>query len=179
MRRLTERTPWPNCFMSGGGRIGRPAATTSPRIAGTWTDHHQQGCSTAMVASTNEHVDANQLVELAERQSWRLMLVGDPLQLQAVGRGGMFAELCACARVETLEQLHRFTNRWEAAASLRLRSGDPCALDSYEYHERIIPGTLGFVDDDGRSGRPRVRRSTRSPRANCSRRRPTRSCSPR
>ena len=31
---------------------------------------------------------------------------------------------------------------WEAAASLQLRSGDPRALDAYEAHDRIIPGTL-------------------------------------
>ena len=37
-------------------------------------------------------------VTLAERNDWRLALVGDPRQLQAVGRGGLFAELCANGR---------------------------------------------------------------------------------
>ena len=45
-------------------------------------------------------------------------------------------------RVEELERLHRFTHRWEAAASLQLRSGDPRAFDAYEAHDRIIAGTL-------------------------------------
>ena len=31
---------------------------------------------------------------------------------------------------------------WEAEASLLLRAGDPRALDAYEAHGRIIPGTL-------------------------------------
>ena len=31
--------------------------------------------------------------------------------LQAVGRGGLFAELCANGRVDQLERLHRFTHR--------------------------------------------------------------------
>jgi conjugative relaxase-like TrwC/TraI family protein len=84
----------------------------------------------------------HQLVCLAERQRWRLVLVGDHRQLQAVGRGGLFAELCANGRVEELERLHRFTHAWEAAASLKLRSGDPRALDAYEAHDRIIPGCL-------------------------------------
>ena len=34
------------------------------------------------------------LIRLAEHLDWRLVLVGDPRQLQAVGRGGLFAELC-------------------------------------------------------------------------------------
>jgi conjugative relaxase-like TrwC/TraI family protein len=84
----------------------------------------------------------HQLVCLAEAQRWRLVLVGDHRQLQAVGRGGLFAELCADGRVEVLERLHRFTHKWEAAASLKLRSGDPRALDAYQANDRIIPGTL-------------------------------------
>jgi conjugative relaxase-like TrwC/TraI family protein len=84
----------------------------------------------------------HQLVCLAEGQRWRLVLVGDHRQLQAVGRGGLFAELCANGRVDELEQLHRFTHKWEAAASLKLRAGDPRALDAYEAHDRIVPGSL-------------------------------------
>ena len=63
----------------------------------------------------------HQLVTLADRNRWRLALVGDPRQLQGVGRGGLLAELCANGRVEELERLHRFTHAWEAAASLQLR----------------------------------------------------------
>ena len=84
----------------------------------------------------------HQLVTLAEANQWRLVLVGDDRQLQAVGRGGLFAELCANGCVDQLEHLHRFKHDWEAAASLQLRCGDPRALDAYEAHDRIIPGTL-------------------------------------
>jgi hypothetical protein len=84
----------------------------------------------------------HQLVTLAQRNAWRLALVGDPRQLQGVGRSGLLAELCAGGRVERLERLHRFTHQWEAAASLQLRSGDPAALDVYEAHGRIVAGTL-------------------------------------
>lgn len=84
----------------------------------------------------------HQLVVLAERHRWRLALIGDPRQLQAVGRGGLFGELCNAGRVVELEQLHRFTHPWEAAASLRLRHGDPTALDAYQAHGRIIAGPL-------------------------------------
>ena len=56
----------------------------------------------------------HQLVTLAEANQWRLVLVGDHRQLQAVGRGGLFAELCANGRVDQLEHLHRFKHDWEA-----------------------------------------------------------------
>ena len=84
----------------------------------------------------------NQLAALADSHGWRVALVGDPYQLQAVGRGGMFTELCATGRVHPLTTIHRFTNQWEAAASLKLRHGDPTVLDTYEEHDRITPGSL-------------------------------------
>jgi conjugative relaxase-like TrwC/TraI family protein len=82
------------------------------------------------------------LVGLADRHGWRVALVGDPRQLQAVGRGGLFAELCATGRVQELARLHRFGERWEAAASLQLRSGVARAFDAYEAHGRIVAGPL-------------------------------------
>jgi conjugative relaxase-like TrwC/TraI family protein len=86
--------------------------------------------------------DLHQLICLADLRRWRVVLVGDPHQLQGVGRSGMFAELCATGRVEPLERLHRFTQSWEAAASLQLRRGDPRALDAYAAHGRIVAGRL-------------------------------------
>ncbi len=82
--------------------------------------------------------DLHHLTQLADQHHWRLALVGDPYQLQAVGRGGMFAELCATGRTIELEHIHRFHNDWEAAASLKLRHGDPTGLDAYLDHDRII-----------------------------------------
>jgi hypothetical protein len=84
----------------------------------------------------------HQLTCLADQRHWRLVLVGDPRQLQAVGRGGMFTELCAAGRTHELVRIHRFMQPWEADASLQLRQGDPNALDHYEEHGRIQPGTL-------------------------------------
>ncbi|MGB8860462.1 MAG: MobF family relaxase, partial [Ilumatobacteraceae bacterium] len=91
-----------------------------------------------MLSTPNLH----QLTQLATSEQWRLVLVGDHRQLQAVGRGGLFAEICTTSRTIELERVHRFTHDWEAAASLRLRHGDLRALDSYESHGRIIPGTF-------------------------------------
>jgi hypothetical protein len=82
------------------------------------------------------------LTTLATAQGWRLALVGDPHQLQAVGRGGLFHELCATGRAHELQRIHRFTAEWEAAASLQLRHGDPRGWDAYIEHGRVLPGTF-------------------------------------
>ncbi len=84
----------------------------------------------------------HQLVHLAEQEDWRVVLIGDPRQLQAVGRGGLFNELCVTGRVHELARVHRFTHPWEAAASLQLRAGNPSVLDGYEAHGRIAAGTF-------------------------------------
>ncbi len=91
-----------------------------------------------MLSTPNLH----QLTRLATSEQWRLVLVGDHRQLQAVGRGGLFGEICATSRVIELERIHRFSHDWEAAASLRLRHGDLRALGTYDVHGRIIPGSF-------------------------------------
>ncbi len=82
------------------------------------------------------------LVTLADQHHWRLALVGDHRQLQAVGRGGLFHELCVTGRCIELTRIHRFTEPWEAAASLQLRQGDPCGLNAYFDHGRVIADTF-------------------------------------
>jgi len=82
------------------------------------------------------------LTHLADQCRWRLVLIGDPHQLQAVGRGGMFAELCATGRVVELDTIHRFRNHWEAKASLGLRHGDPTVLGTYLDYDRIRAAPL-------------------------------------
>jgi hypothetical protein len=87
--------------------------------------------------------DLYHLTVLADHHRWRLVLVGDPHQLQAVGRGGMFTELCASGSTIELDQIHRFHHPWEAAASLKVRHGDPAGLDAYLAHGRISAAPLG------------------------------------
>ncbi len=82
------------------------------------------------------------LVSLAEVHGWRLALIGDHRQLQAVGRGGLFHELCVTGRSIELTRIHRFTHAWEAAASLQLRHGDPRGLNAYFDHGRVIADTF-------------------------------------
>ncbi len=84
----------------------------------------------------------DRLVSLAQSQKWRLVLVGDPRQLQAVGRGGMFDELCRIGRTHELATIHRFTNSWEQTATLALRAARPDALEAYVDHGRIAAGEI-------------------------------------
>lgn len=63
--------------------------------------------------------------------------VGNGLQLPAVGRGGMFAYWAEHLPAVHLERLHRFTEAWEAQASLALRAGDPEAAEAYAAHDRL------------------------------------------
>jgi conjugative relaxase-like TrwC/TraI family protein len=92
-----------------------------------------------------------ELAGLADYLDWRVVLVGDPLQFSAVGRGGMFQHLIDHApdgaAIEHLERVHRFTAEWEADASLRLRHGDASALDDYDEHGRIHAAS---TDSDAR-----------------------------
>lgn len=82
-----------------------------------------------------------QLTRLADRLDWRVVLVGDPLQFSAVGRGGMFQFLVDAAPeagpLVRLDHVHRFHEPWEAEASLALRRGDPSVLDVYDHRGRI------------------------------------------
>ncbi|MEO8696518.1 MAG: MobF family relaxase [Acidimicrobiales bacterium] len=81
-----------------------------------------------------------QLATLADVRHWRVVLVGDPLQFSAVGRGGMFDFLVEEHGAIELGRVHRFTNEWERDASLRLRRGDLDVFDLYANHRRILEG---------------------------------------
>lgn len=89
--------------------------------------------------------DVARLVGLAQAYRWRLVFVGDPAQLPAVGRGGMFAHWCDTLPVHHLEEVRRFAHAWEADASLALRAGDPQVATAYAEAGRlrtVHPATL-------------------------------------
>ena len=90
----------------------------------------------------------DELTRLATARRWRLVLVGDPRQLHAVGRGGMFDELCRTGRVHQLATIHRFRHAWERQASLHLRVGNADALDQYFQHHRVAAGTFDSITAD-------------------------------
>jgi hypothetical protein len=70
----------------------------------------------------------------------KLVLVGDAAQLSAIGAGGAFRDLTEIAPRYELTEVRRFDAPWEAAASLRLRDGDPTVAAEYDKHGRIVDG---------------------------------------
>ena len=88
------------------------------------------------------------LARLAEQRAWRVVLVGDPRQFSAVGRGGMFAHLIDTYGAIELDQVHRFANRWEREASLRLRNGDPGVFVEYDRRGRLHNGTHADMETE-------------------------------
>ncbi len=88
-------------------------------------------------AGTASTEDLDRLVDLAHAYQWRLVCVGDPEQLPAVGRGGMFSHWCDTLSAWELEQPRRFEEAWEAEASLGLRRGDPDAVAEYAARGRV------------------------------------------
>ncbi|HYZ99129.1 MAG TPA: AAA family ATPase, partial [Acidimicrobiales bacterium] len=81
--------------------------------------------------------DLARLVRLADARFWRLVCVGDPYQLPAVGRAGMFAHWCDSLPAHRLDEVRRFAEPWQADASLALRRGDPAAAEAYAAHDRL------------------------------------------
>jgi hypothetical protein len=81
-----------------------------------------------------------ELADLADVKRWRVVLVGDPQQFSAVGRGGMFGLLVDTFGAIELERVHRFEHAWEREASLRLRRGDVNVADVYDAHGSLHGG---------------------------------------
>ncbi|HET7385088.1 MAG TPA: MobF family relaxase [Nocardioidaceae bacterium] len=70
----------------------------------------------------------------------RVRLIGDDQQLAAVGAGGVLRDIAATHGAVRLEEVVRFTDPVEAAASLDLRAGDRAALGFYFDHDRVHTG---------------------------------------
>ena len=124
--------------------LAKEAGCATTTLAGFLTQH-RPGHPTRWPAGTTVILDeaamANtadlfRLVDLVQRQRWRLIAVGDAAQLAAVGRGGVFAHWCATLPHHELITPRRFDQPWEAAASLALRAGDPAAAEAYAEHHR-------------------------------------------
>jgi len=92
--------------------------------------------------------DLAKLVAVVQQAKAKLVLVGDPHQLGAVGPGGIFRTLVADHGAHELETVRRFDHAWEAAASLRLRARDPRILQVYLRHGRIVDGSRGQMIDE-------------------------------
>lgn len=84
--------------------------------------------------------DLTRLVRAVQRAGAKLVLVGDHRQLGAVDAGGLFRVLVADSRAVQLCEVRRFSDPWEAEASLRMRDGDASVLGEYDARGRIAGG---------------------------------------
>ncbi|MGN6782978.1 MAG: MobF family relaxase [Marmoricola sp.] len=83
----------------------------------------------------------DRITGIAAGSGAKLLLVGDPYQLQSVEAGGAFA-LLVDRRTDapTLTEIHRFIHQWEKEASLRLSAGDVEVVPTYARYGRIHEG---------------------------------------
>lgn len=82
----------------------------------------------------------SRVIEIALINGAVVRCVGDPRQLKAVGAGGGLSILADAVQGPELGNLHRFREKWEGPATLRLRSGDPEVVVDYERHGRVTEG---------------------------------------
>ncbi len=85
--------------------------------------------------------DLDRLNALCEERGAVMRLLGDDQQLAAVGAGGLLRTIAHEVGAVRLEDLHRFSDPAEAAATLQLRDGDTAALGFYSDADRITQGT--------------------------------------
>ena len=86
------------------------------------------------------------VVEFVTGRGGSVRLVGDDQQLASVAAGGILRDLArqvGPTAAVTLTEVRRFANPAEAAASLAVRHGDPCALGFYADRSRIHVGDPG------------------------------------
>jgi len=149
--------------------LAREADCATDTVAGFLTRHRSKPslwpAGTTVVldeAGMTGTADLAQLVSLVREHRWRLVAIGDPHQLPSVSRGGVFARWCDTLPTHSLDEPRRFTEPWEAAASLRLRSGHPDAVDAYAAHGRVHTTHPALVADQVARAHQRAERDGRS-----------------
>ncbi len=110
-------------------------------LARTWTagGGHVLGLTPSAAAAAQLTQATGIQTDTLARLTWairagrygRVCLVGDDRQLGAVGAGGILKDLEAAHGAVRLTRLHCFTDPDEAAATLKIRHGDPAAIDFY------------------------------------------------
>ena len=77
----------------------------------------------------------------------KILLVGDPAQLDSIDAGGVLGWLDRQGKAARLSTIWRFKDPWERSASLGLREGRPSVLAEYEDHGRIRHGHYSDMVD--------------------------------
>lgn len=105
-------------------------------------DLRQNGLVIIDEATLADTQTLDRITAIAEDAGAKVLLVGDPAQIDAVDAGGAFNLLVSRgADVPTLTEIHRFNNDWEKHASLALRAGDSAVISTYARHGCLRDGT--------------------------------------
>ena len=92
--------------------------------------------------------DLLKLQATADQAGARIVPVGDEFQLGAINAGGMFPLLAGRLGAVEIHEVHRFAQRWEKDASLRLRHGDVTVIADYQARGRVHAGREDQVRRD-------------------------------
>ncbi|MBW0106754.1 AAA family ATPase, partial [Pseudonocardia sp. KRD291] len=103
-------------------------------------------------AGMSSTAEMHAIAALVTAAGGKVVPTGDAGQLQAVGAGGMFAHLARTNGAHELREVHRFTEGWEAQASLQMRAGDHTAVDAYSDHGRLRTGRLEEMQEAASRG---------------------------
>ncbi|MDR6637066.1 MobF family relaxase [Paenarthrobacter nitroguajacolicus] len=87
------------------------------------------------------------LVHQATAAGAKILLVGDPAQLDSIDAGGVLGWLDRQGKAARLSTIWRFKDPWERSASLGLREGRPSVLAEYEDKGRIRHGHYSEMVD--------------------------------
>ena len=87
-------------------------------------------------------------VQFVTARGGQVRLIGDNQQLAAIGAGGVLRDIAATHGALHLDELMRFTDPVEGAASLALRDGRTEALGFYLDHDRVHVGDLATITTD-------------------------------
>ena len=91
-------------------------------------------------ASMMSITDLAAVLRRATAHGAKVVVTGDPMQLQAVEGGGGMALLTRHLGHVQLSEASRFRHGWERQATLRLRDGDVTVLTDYRLHDRLHVG---------------------------------------
>ncbi|MFC0458180.1 MobF family relaxase [Arthrobacter liuii] len=98
-------------------------------------------------ASMVSTAQLSSLVTQARDAGAKILLVGDPAQLDAIDAGGILGWLDRQHKTARLTTIWRFDQPWERDASLQLRAGNYSAITAYDQHQRLRHGSyLDMID---------------------------------
>ncbi|MGA2831205.1 MAG: AAA family ATPase, partial [Streptosporangiaceae bacterium] len=94
----------------------------------------------------------DQLAQIAAHHGAVVRLLGDDRQLSAVESGGALRLIAQEAGAVELTALYRFSDPAEAAATLKLRTGDASGLDYYLTRDRVRSGSRAAMTEAAYAG---------------------------